>query len=76
MMHFKLLHITSALALATIFSACSEENHAGVLTETESGTTIASIEGSVTNEKGKPVASAKVSLISADHIAARMGKQP
>ena len=72
MMHFKLLHITSALALATIFSACSEENHAGVLTETESGTTIASIEGSVTNEKGKPVASAKVSLISADHIAARM----
>lgn len=72
MMHFKLIHITSALALATIFSACSEENHAGVLTETESGTTIASIEGSVTNEKGKPVASAKVSLISADHIAARM----
>lgn len=72
MMHFKLIHFTSALALATIFSACSEENHAGVLTETESGTTIASIEGSVTNEKGKPVASAKVSLISADHIAARM----
>lgn len=72
MMHFKLIHFTSALALATIFSACSEENHAGVLTETESGTTIASIEGSVTNEKGKPVASAKVSLISTDHIAARM----
>lgn len=73
MMHLKFFNITSALALATtFFAACSEENHAGVLTETESGTTIASIEGSVTNEKGKPVASAKVSLISADHIAARM----
>lgn len=70
MMQFKTLKFAGIAALATtLFTACSEENHAGVLTETESGTTIASI---VKDENGKPVASAKVNLISTTHIAARM----
>lgn len=70
MMQFKTLKFAGIAALATtLFTACSEENHAGVLTETESGTTIASL---VKDENGKPVASAKVNLISATHIAARM----
>ena len=70
MMQFKTLKFAGIAALATtFFTACTEENHAGVLTETESGTTIASI---VKDENGKPVASAKVNLISATHIAARM----
>jgi len=70
MMLFKTLKFAGIAALAsTFFTACSEENHAGVLTETESGTTIASI---VKDENGKPVASAKVNLISTTHIAARM----
>lgn len=72
MMNFKILNTAGIFALASIFSACTDENHAGVLTETESGTTIASIEGTVKNESGYPVASAKVNLISATHIAARM----
>ena len=70
MMQFKTLKFAGIAALATtFFTACTEENHAGVLTETESGTTIASI---VKDENGQPVASAKVNLISATHIAARM----
>lgn len=70
MMLFKTLKFAGIAALAsTFFIACSDENHAGVLTETESGTTIASI---VKDENGKPVASAKVNLISTTHIAARM----
>ena len=70
MMLFKTLKFAGIAALAsTFFTACSDENHAGVLTETESGTTIASI---VKDENGKPVASAKVNLISTTHIAARM----
>ena len=70
MMLFKTLKHAGIAALATtLFTACSDENHAGVLTETESGTTIASI---VKDENGNPVTSAKVSLISATHIAARM----
>ena len=70
MMQFKTLKFAGLAALATsLFTACTEENHAGVLTETESGTTIASI---VKDELGHPVASAKVNLISATHIAARM----
>ncbi|MBQ7078118.1 MAG: carboxypeptidase regulatory-like domain-containing protein [Fibrobacter sp.] len=70
MMQFKTLKYAGIAALATtLFTACSDENHAGVLTETESGTTIASI---VKDENGNPVTSAKVSLISATHIAARM----
>lgn len=70
MMLFKTLKHAGIAALATtLFTACSDENHAGVLTETESGTTIASI---VRDENGNPVTSAKVSLISATHIAARM----
>lgn len=72
MMNFKILNTAGIFALASIFAACTDENHAGVLTETESGTTIASIEGTVKNESGYPVASAKVNLISATHIAARM----
>lgn len=73
MMHFKTLNAgIFTLAALISFTACSDENHAGVLTETESGTTIASIEGTVKNAKGSPVVSAKVSLISSDHIAARM----
>ena len=72
MMNFKILNTAGIFALASIFSACTDENHAGVLTETESGTTIASIKGTVKNESGYPVASAKVNLISATHIAARM----
>lgn len=73
MMKFKFLSTAGLFALTTtFFAACSDDNYAGVLTETESGTTLASIEGIVKNEKGKPVASAKVSLITADHIAARM----
>ncbi|SHK42070.1 carboxypeptidase-like regulatory domain-containing protein [Fibrobacter sp. UWB12] len=70
MMQFKTLKFAGIAAIATsLFTACTEENHAGVLTETESGTTIASI---VRDEQGEPVASAKVNLISATHIAARM----
>ena len=69
MMNFKILNTAGIFALASIFSACTDENHAGVLTETESGTTIASI---VIDGSGSPVASAKVNLISATHIAARM----
>jgi len=70
MMQFKILKYAGIATLATsLFTACSDENHAGVLTETESGTTIASI---VKDENGNPVISAKVSLISATHIAARM----
>ncbi len=69
MMNFKIINIAGIFALASLFSACSDENHAGVLTETESGTTIASI---VKDENGNPVTSANVSLISATHIAARM----
>ena len=73
MMNFKTLNAgIFTLAALISFTACSEDNHAGVLTETESGTTVASIEGLVKNAKGTPVASAKVSLISTDHIAARM----
>lgn len=69
MMQFKTLKFVCIAAIATtIFSACSDENHAGVLTETESGTTIAGI----INENGKPAASAKVNLISTTHVAARM----
>ena len=70
MMQFKILKYAGIATLATsLFTACSDENHAGVLTETESGTTIASI---VRDENGNPVTSAKVSLISTTHIAARM----
>ena len=70
MMQFKILKYAGIATLATsLFTACSDENHAGVLTETESGTTIASI---VKDENGNPVTSAKVSLISTTHIAARM----
>ncbi len=78
MMNFKTFNYTGIYAAGiftlatTFFAACSEDNHAGVLTETESGTTVASIEGIVKNAKGSPVASARVSLISTDHIAARM----
>ena len=73
MMHFKTLNAgIFTLAAFISFTACSDDNHAGVLTETESGTTVASIEGTVKNAKGSPVVSAKVSLISSDHIAARM----
>ena len=73
MMNFKTLNAgIFTLAALISFTACSEDNHAGVLTETESGTTVARIEGLVKNAKGTPVASAKVSLISTDHIAARM----
>lgn len=69
-MQFKILKYAGIATLATsLFTACSDENHAGVLTETESGTTIASI---VKDENGNPVTSAKVSLISATHVAARM----
>ena len=69
MMNFKIINIAGFFALASIFSACSDENHAGVLTETESGTTIAGI---IINENGTPATSARVDLISATHIAARM----
>ena len=69
MMNFKIINIAGVFALASIFSACSDENHAGVLTETESGTTIAGI---IINENGTPATSARVDLISATHIAARM----
>ena len=78
MMNFKTFNYTGIYAAGiftlatTFFAACSDDNHAGVLTETESGTTIASIEGLVKNAKGSPVASARVSLISTDHIDARM----
>ena len=69
MMNFKIINIAGIFALASLFSACSDENHAGVLTETESGTTIAGI---IINENGTPATSARVDLISATHIAARM----
>ena len=70
--NFKIAGISTAgiIALAsTFFAACTDVNHAGVLTETESGTTIASI---VKDENGNPVTSARVSLLSSNHIAARM----
>lgn len=69
MMNFKIINVAGIFALASLFSACSDENHAGVLTETESGTTIAGI---IINENGTPATSARVDLISATHIAARM----
>jgi hypothetical protein len=70
MMRFNSLNIAGTLALATtLFTACTDENHAGVLTETESGTTIASL---VIDGDGKPVVSARVSLLSSNHVAARM----
>jgi hypothetical protein len=69
MMNFKIINTAGIFALASIFSACSDENHAGVLTETESGTTIASI---VIDGNGSPVVSARVSLLSANHVATRM----
>ena len=70
MMQLKILKFAGIAAFATtLLTSCSDENHAGVLTETESGTTIASI---VRDENGQPVASAKVNLISTTHIAARM----
>ena len=70
MMRLKTLNTAGIFALAsTLITACTDVNHAGVLTETESGTTIASI---VIDGKGNPVASAKVSLLSTDHVAARM----
>jgi hypothetical protein len=69
MMNFKIINIAGIFALASIFSACSDENHAGVLTETESGTTIAGI---IINEQGHPATNARVSLISTTHVAARM----
>ena len=70
MMQLKILKFAGIAAFASsFFTSCSDENHAGVLTETESGTTIASI---VRDENGNPVTSAKVSLISTTHIAARM----
>ena len=34
MMNFKILNTAGIFALASIFSACTDENHAGVLTET------------------------------------------
>ncbi len=70
MMQLKILKFAGIAAFASsFFTSCSDENHAGVLTETESGTTIASI---VRDENGNPVTSANVSLISATHVAARM----
>jgi len=70
MMNFKILNSAGIFALATtLFTACTDENHAGVLTETESGTTIASL---VIDGNGKPVVSARVSLISTEHVATRM----
>ena len=70
MMRFKTLKIAGFAAItATLFSACADENHAGVLTETESGTTIASL---VMDGNGNPVVSARVSLLSTNHVAARM----
>ncbi|WP_290765532.1 carboxypeptidase-like regulatory domain-containing protein [Fibrobacter sp. UBA4297] len=69
MMNFKILNTAGIFALASLFSACTDENHAGVLTETESGTTIASI---VIDGSGSPVVSARVSLLSANHVATRM----
>lgn len=70
MMRFKTLKFAGLAAIATtILTACSDENHAGVLTETESGTTIASI---VKDENGNPVTSARVNLLLSDHVAARM----
>ena len=69
MMNFKILNTAGIFALASLFSACTDENHAGVLTETESGTTIASI---VIDGSGSPVVSAGVSLLSANHVATRM----
>ena len=70
MMRFKTLKFAGLAAIATTFlTACSDENHAGVLTETESGTTIASI---VKDENGNPVTSARVNLLLSDHVAARM----
>ena len=70
MMRFNSLKIAGTLALTTtLFTACTDENHAGVLTETESGTTIASL---VLDGNGNPVVSARVSLLSSNHVAARM----
>lgn len=70
MMRFNSLKIAGTLALTTtLFTACTDENHAGVLTETESGTTIASL---VLDGNGNPAVSARVSLLSSNHVAARM----
>lgn len=57
-------------SLALLASCSSEESsHAGVLTETESGKTIA---GVVTNVDGKALPNVEINLLQRNHIAARM----
>lgn len=61
----------AALCTFAVLMACSSEetNHAGVLTETESGKTIA---GLVTDIDGKALANVEVNLLQRNHVAARM----
>lgn len=62
---------SAALCTFAILAACSsdESNHAGVLTETESGKTIA---GVVTDIDGKALPNVEINLLQRNHVAARM----
>lgn len=65
---FSILSVSALVAL----SGCTDNsstNTAGVLTETESGKTIA---GLVTNSDGQALPNVEVNLLTANHIAARM----
>lgn len=59
-----------AFCSLTLLASCSsEDNHAGVLTETESGKTIAGI---VTDIDGNVLPNVEVNLLQRNHVAARM----
>lgn len=67
----KALGISALCAFSAVFTACSSddgEKLSGVLTETESGKTIA---GTVSGLDGKAAVDAKVYLLKANHVAAR-----
>ncbi len=64
MMKFNSVFFFSAAALLSLIVACSNgEDTAGVISETESGKTIAGI---ITNNEGKPLARARVYIVGVD----------
>jgi len=63
--------ITTSLALLFLsLVGCNDNNHAGVITETESGKTVA---GLVQNSEGTAITNATVSLMDTNFIASRSG---
>lgn len=67
----KIIFGSAAFCTFAALMACSSEesNHAGVLTETESGKTIA---GVVTDIDGKALPNVEINLLQRNHVAARM----